>query len=463
MMVGSAKDAVHRTTELWLRRLTDRLTRSADSTSPRLETHSAALSHLDEQTVYEWETGAHAPSPFYEAALCAYHRVGSVAELGLGREPEAAAHWTWATKAERRREVERRRLLRLVAAGVGAQVTRVTQMASLLPVGPLTQAAQLLAGRRGLAVSDLDVAEQTATILAAVYTAAPSGEVVSAAAAHARTLERLLTRASLTPAARPRLAAIASDAASLAGYTALDADDVHRANAWFARALTLAREAEDPCLEALALASTVRYLHLPGCREVSGSRMTLQAAASAAGRLPPAARAWIDVYLCRALAYGGDEAGSGRALDDAACAAGMARGDEPGWGWWSAHGQLGGWDGPRLRVFTAVRSLALGRHAEAVSLFEQSLDGVVVAVRRVGLREDLAYAWTGLDEPERACSCALAALDESDAHGLGCFVHPLRQLRDTFPPPWSALECVAELDERLRQTKARTSAHAADS
>ncbi|MGH8907344.1 MAG: hypothetical protein ACRD0K_12660 [Egibacteraceae bacterium] len=454
----------HATTELWLRRLADRRTRQ--------EFIAWLLDGCDQpadltgETVYEWETRAHAPSEFYARLLRARLGVASIAQLGLGHGPGAGAHWTWATKPERTHEVDRRRLLGLIGVAIGAHA------GALLPVGPLTQAAQLLAGRGRLAVGDLDHAEWVATHLAAAYTHRPSGEVIRAAVAHARTLAALLRQASLTPDARTRLAAVASDAASLAGYSALNAGGVAQADMWFARAVSLAREAADPRLEAVALVSQAVLPGLSACIPIPGGGRrpdplpALAIATSVAGRLPPEARAWVHGYASRELARGGDEAGSGRALDAAAAAVAAVAAvavvddDGPGWGWWSAHGHLGGWDGPRIQVFTAARSLVLGRHAEAASLFEQGVGGLVAPVRQMTSHKELAVCWAGIGEPERACASSATGLEIADAHGLGAQVDQLEHVRATFPPAWDHLDCVAGLDERLRQVRARASASA---
>ncbi|MGH8901095.1 MAG: hypothetical protein ACRDYA_05290 [Egibacteraceae bacterium] len=228
----------------------------------------------------------HEPCALHANALCAHFDVGSAGELGLGYSREAGRNWTWTTKAERKAEVERRKLLQ----------------------------------------------DGGKAFVADRYVTAPNGEVV----AHMRTLTDRLAHVSLTPQVRPRLAAVACDAASLAGSTALHAGRRAEADRWFADALALAvaREAEDRRLETLDR------------------------------HLPVADQAYVNSDLSRELAAVGDDLGSGHALERALDAARLIGCGEPGW--WSEHAQLSGWDGARLTVFTGVRSRFLGRHRDAL-------------------------------------------------------------------------------------------------
>ncbi|MGH8897061.1 MAG: hypothetical protein ACRDZ4_08580, partial [Egibacteraceae bacterium] len=155
----------------------------------------------------------------------------------------------------------------------------------------------------------------------------------------------------------------------------------------------------------------------------------------------------VNGYLSWELSAADDDAGSGRALERTLEAAARAGREDPGWGYWSQHAQLSGWDGPRAQVFTGLRPLYLGRHREAVPILEGALDGTVVRVRRVFLHADLMRAWTGAADPERACAEGMAALDEAESRGLGLV--EVRDVRETFPPRWNVLGCVIELDERL--------------
>lgn len=411
----------------------------------KLQLSCRVQTSLDERRLLGWETREHEPCEPHAQALRVWFGVESIGELGLGHSPQAARNWTWATKAERRREVERRKLLKDGVKVLGA---------ALLPVGSLTAAAQRLGGRPSLDLAAVEAAEQVATHLASEYLAAPNGETVAAAIAHARTLTDRLRHASLTPRIRTRLAAVASDAASLAGESAFHVGLGGETGVWFDRAIALAREAGDRRLEALALAAPAWTISAsaspkPGIGDRHDALAAVEAAAELDGHLPPAGRAWVNGLLARELAGAGDDQGSGHALERALEAVARVGRDEPGWGWWSEHANLSGWDGARARVYTGLRPLYLGRYREAVPILEGALDGTVVPHRRATLHTDLAMAWAGLDDPDRASASGIAALDEASTHGLASFFDELRLIRAGFPSDWADLDCMRELDDRL--------------
>ncbi|MGH8909431.1 MAG: hypothetical protein ACRD0K_23775 [Egibacteraceae bacterium] len=429
-------------TELQLRREAQKLDRTILVAHLQLRCEHGAEG-LESQTVRDWEQRLHVPSAFYQKVLCDYFQVDSVAELGLGDSLEAARYWTRGTELERTREVRRRQLLHL---------TVQTATASLLPVPALTAAAQLLSGRRRFDPVDVDTAQQVASHLAASYLAAPGRAVISAAQAHAHTLVDLLKRASMTPEVRTQLTALTADAMSLAGHGQTDAGRLAEADAWFTDALRLARDANDPRLEAHALASRAWTLLRCPKPDQAAAIAWFEAAAEFDGVLPHAGRAWLFSNLAIERAAVGDDLGSGRLLERAKTAAALASRDEPGWGWWSAHGALGGWDGVRPEVFTGWRSLRLGRPAEALERFDAALVGTVLPARRANLHEATMLASAALGDPDRACASGVAALDEAKTYGLGTQHEEIRKARKSFPEQWDSLRPVIELDERLALT-----------
>ncbi|MGH8896697.1 MAG: hypothetical protein ACRDZ4_06640 [Egibacteraceae bacterium] len=175
----------------------------------------------------------------------------------------------------------------------------------------------------------------------------------------------------------------------------------------------------------------------------------LEAAAGFHPFLPPVARAYVFGSLARERAALGDDLVSGRFLEHARAAAALARYEGPGWGWWSTQGELAGWEhGPRP-LYTGVRSLRLGRPAEALELFDDELERATSPVRRARLHAEVMGGCVALDDPDRACASAHAALDEEKMHGLRFALAHTRRTRRTFPDPWNTLRPVIELDERL--------------
>jgi tetratricopeptide (TPR) repeat protein len=336
--------------------------------------------------------------------------------------------------------VDRRQMLGRTAGGT---------VALLLPVSYLTAAAQFLEGRPRIGAGDLATATRAASDIASAYLKTPNAEVIRSAKAHVYTLLDLLNRATMTDSTRTRLTVIASDAACLAGYADLNAGRLGQADAWFADALKLARQAGDRRLEALALASSAWPLLDAPDPDRAAALAALEAAAEFQRFLPPAARAYVFAYLAREDAALGDDLVSGRFLDHAYNAVTLVPHEGPGWGWWSTQGELAGWDGVRPQVFTGLRSLHLGRSAEALQLFDDALKGTTLPIRRSDLHGRLMQAYVALRDPDRACASAHAALDEAKAHELGIIPAEIRKGRRTFPKPWATLRSVIELDERL--------------
>ncbi len=271
--------------------------------------------------------------------------------------------------------------------------------------------------------------------------------MLQAAEAHTHTLLDLLKRASLTPQVRTRLEAVVADQACLVGHGHGVADRFDQADAWFAAALRLARQAGDRRLEAFALASHAYTPHHGPKPNPAAALEWMEAAAALHLLLPPEGQALVFAYLAVDRAAVGDDLGSGRLLEQARTAAARARRDDPGWGFWSAHGMLSGWDGVRLEVFAGKRLLGLGRPADAVERFDVAVNGTTAPLRRFSLRVDMTDACVALGDPDRTCASAMAGLNEADAHGLG--ISEIRRARTAFPRPWRTLAPVVELDERL--------------
>ncbi len=411
---------------------------------------------LHRRTLGWWEARRHKPDPLGDHALRTFFEVASIALLGLGSTIEAARWWTWMSPEDIVEEMlHRRKMLKdMGLAGIAGAA------GLLLPVSPLVAEAQLLGGRVGRRIGGGEVAsaQRTATALAIAYAVAPNADVVRAAKAHALTLLDLLKpkRVTMDLSTEARLQAVASDAAALAGYGQYDAgqfDDAHR---WFTRALELAREAGDRGLEAYALAAFTLTNRKVGRRLNEPARTgralaPLQAAAELQAFLPAAGRTWLVAYLAQEHAVLADDLVSGRFLEQARTAAASIRQRDPGWGWWSTHGELAGFDGVRADVFTGARLLRLGHPADAVEVFDASLGGSTEPVRRSDLLWEVMEACVALGDPDRACASGATVLDIADEHaGLTVNVEDVRQTRRSFPRDWAGLTVVRELDERLR-------------
>ena len=426
-------NCVRKVTELEIRRLLLGLDRP--EIAVRLELCCEEGGGINARTLRRWEARLHRPFRLFRRALCKCFKIDSIAELGLGDTFEAAFHWTWMTEEERTQEVDRRQLFGLAASGT---------VIFLLPVPDIVAAAQFLEGRRRIGSGDLATARQIATEIGSGYAATPNAGVVRAAKAHAYTLVDLLQHASMSSETRTQLETVASDAASLAGYADLNSGRLTQADAWFTKALTLARQAGDRRLEALLLASGA---WIPLAAPQPNRDLALAALESAAEFqpfLPPAERAWLFSYLGREHAALGDDLSSGRFLEQARTAAARVQGHH-GWGWWSTRGEL-----PiRPGLCFATRSLLLDRPTEAIEIFDAALDGTTAPIRRANLHRRVMQACVALGDPDRACDSAVAALNEANKYGLGLWPKEIRKARMTFPKQWRSLTAVIELDEQL--------------
>ena len=382
-------------------------------------------------------------------AFCQFFNVSSVALLGVGRDPEADRFRAWMTKEEIvTARLDRRRLLVMGMAGAAGK---------LLPVSPLVAAAHSLVevGRpedRKIGPSHITTARDTATDLAVAYAAAPTADAVRAAKAHAYTLFSLLkpNAATMGDTVRRDLQAVASDAAALAGCGDLHAGRHADADRWFACALELARAAHDRRLEALALVHGAWAILLRPDPDQKAVVEALGAAVEFHPVLPPLARAYVFGGLARERAVLGDDLVSGRFLERSRAASALAPYEEPGWGHLSTHGELAGWDAGPRPLYEGLRSLRLGRPAEALTLFAGELATTARPLRRACLHWDVMEACVALGDPERACASAVAALDESRGHELARLAAGIRETRATFPGHWQRSAHVRELDERLR-------------
>ena len=401
---------------------------------------------LHRRTVGWWEARRHTPNKHADKSLRIFFGIPSIAMLGLGSR-DAAPHWTWMTPEEIEEEMlHRRRMLRNMALAGAVGVA-----GPFLPVSDLVADAQDLDRLARIGLGAVRDSQKTATRLAIAYNAAPNGEAVRAAKAHAYTLLDVLGsgRAKLTLEVEARLQSIASDAAALAGYADLNAGRLDAAARWFTCALDLAREAGDRRLEAYALASFADIAWMKPVPNHAACVAALQSAARFQGCLPLAGRAWLFGSLGCERAAIGDDLVSGRFLEEARYAAALIHIDEPGWGWWSIHGNLAGWLDVEPEVHTAGRSMWLGRPADAVGLFDAAVKKTAPA-RSAGLHHHLTNLYMTLGDPEQTCMSAMTALDVAKAHELRAIPPKIRQTRLTFPREWDGLSVVRELDEWLR-------------
>ncbi|MGH8904000.1 MAG: hypothetical protein ACRDYA_20565, partial [Egibacteraceae bacterium] len=325
----------------------------------------------------------------------------------------------------------------------------------VLPVDRLTKWANWYGQMRRVDPRLLGELEQLSTQIAQQYAAGATATAMPAAKAQVYAVTQLLDRAVMTSTQRDRLASIGADAAAMEGVLALNMSAPDEARDAFDLALDLARDARDPRLEALVTAAET-ILWSPGSlwERATGDpkqAVTAMAHACALGRHAPTLnRVWLHVFHARDLAAARDAVGSARARELAFATLDDLGSNDPGWGFFSLHGEFAGFRDGRIHAFEGKARLLLGQHADAIGPLQQAIDTSTMPIKQSIWGEDLMRAWTGAGEPEPACAAANAALEGVDATGFTLSVETVRDIRSTFPPDWSHLDCVRELDDRLR-------------
>jgi hypothetical protein len=240
------------------------------------------------------------------------------------------------------------------------------------------------------------------------------------------------------------------------GVLELNMGNPDQARNSFDLALDLAHEAHDARLEALVIA-TETWLWSPGSLDARATGSPQQAvdalahACTLGQHAPAPAQVWLHAFRARDLAVARDGKRAARALAVAQDILARIDPDGPGWGFFSTHGELTGFDGGRIHAIEGDARLLLGQHADAVSMLRQALDDPTMpTIKRCIIGDRLVKAWTGAGQPEPACAAGITALDQAATTGFTSTIEQVRDIRATFPDDWAGLACVRELDERLR-------------
>lgn len=413
----------------------------------RVEAHFPTARGLDAKAIGKWERRFQTPRHDYAQALCHELDAPALDLLGIGRSLAAQAYWRLATPDERDTAVRRRKLLEDSLALAGGVV--------LLPVDRLAKWANWYGQARRVDPALPGELEALSTQIARAYTAGQTASALPAARAQAHSVTRLLDRAVMTSAQRNRLRSIGADAAAMQGVLELNIGNPGEARDAFDLALDLARDARDARLEALVTAAET-WLWSPaqlGARATKSPQQAVDALEHACvlGRHAPApAQAWLHAYHAWHLAAAGDAGQWARALASVQDTVGGIHPDEHGWGFFSTHGELAGLNSGRILGFEGDTRLLLGQHADAINPLQQALGTAYMSMKEPILRRSLMAAWTGADEPEPACAAGIACLGQADAASLTLNVELVRDIRATFPGSWADLDCVHQLDDRLR-------------
>lgn len=159
----------------------------------------------------------------------------------------------------------------------------------------------------------------------------PSRDLSEAVKSHMRLIQSITANAS-GGGDRNRLAAVGSEAASLAGWLAWDMGDNGSARAWYGSAEKAARSAGDPLLAAYQTGSLAQFEAHAG-NAAESLNQTRRARRALAERCPPVADAWLLSVEALAHAAAGDRRRCDEALTASRAAAEALPDQPPPWPW----------------------------------------------------------------------------------------------------------------------------------
>ncbi|MEU9112162.1 helix-turn-helix transcriptional regulator [Streptomyces sp. NPDC048483] len=267
----------------------------------------------------------------------------------------------------------------------------------------------------------------------------PSRDLTGAVHSHMH-LIRTITRSAAGDAERLHLAAVGSEAASLAGWLAWDMGDHGSARSWYGSAIKGARTAGDPLLTAYQTGSLAQFEADAG-NAVQALNLTRSARRALGERRPSVADAWLSSVEALAHSAAGDRRAADRALTASRSAAEALPEEPPPWPW------VFTFDPSKVAAFRVtcgarlgLPEWVLGDDVEALATGHAKQRALLVldiaAGHLAGGRVDVAFALAG------------RALDIGLKYRSGRIVERARAVRrslTTATPP----KAVRDFDERL--------------
>lgn len=246
---------------------------------------------------------------------------------------------------------------------------------------------------------------------------------------------------------RRRLLVDASEVAVVAARMALFGGHPGEADAYFTQALKFADQSGGDRVHGCALAQSA-LLHdlLMGDGDSGAALGLLQAAKPLIGSDGPLAT-WVAINHAKHSAARSDDSQAMRLLERA----GRVQLSDDGQGLYSLRGLFAGFDERTFAAESGNVLARLGRSDEALELFHGELSEPNANPRRSpAVLGDIALAHAkGGKDPEPACKAAIQSLRASRAVGYTVGTDRILKVRDQFPPAWTRLACVRELDDHL--------------
>ncbi|MEU3998855.1 helix-turn-helix transcriptional regulator [Streptomyces fungicidicus] len=267
----------------------------------------------------------------------------------------------------------------------------------------------------------------------------PSRDLSEAVKSHLRLIQSI-TGTARGDADRNRLAAVGSEAASLAGWLAWDMGDNGSARAWYGSAVKAARTSGDLLLTAYQAGSLAQFEAHAG-NGAEALNLTRRARRVLGDRRPPVADAWLLSVEALAHAADGDRRSADRALTASRAAAEALPEDPPPWPWVFTFGP---------EKVTACRVTCGARLGLADWVLSDDVGALTAghAKQRALLVLDIAAGHLAGGRVESAFALARRALDTGVTYKSGRIVERARAVRRTLTtgaPP----KVVRDFDERL--------------
>ncbi|MFG3233677.1 helix-turn-helix domain-containing protein [Streptomyces antibioticus] len=318
-------------------------------------------------------------------------------------------------------DVDRRKFLGGVAA------TAATPVLAALP------------GRAGAGGGEIAALRLPTSAYRRLDASTPSRDLSEAVKSHMRLIQSV-TAAATGEGDRNRLAAVGSEAASLAGWLAWDMGDHGSARAWYGSAVKAARTAGDPLLTAYQAGSLAQFEAHAG-NGAEALNLARRARRVLGDLRPPVADAWLLSVEALAHAAHGDGRSADRALVASRTAAEALPEDPPPWPWVFSFGP---------EKVTACRVTCGARLGRADWVLSDDVEALTVghAKQRALLVLDIAAGHLAGGRVESAFALARRALDTGLTYRSGRIVEQARAVRRTLTtgsPPRG----VRDFDERL--------------
>ncbi|MFB7663978.1 helix-turn-helix domain-containing protein [Kitasatospora sp. NPDC056138] len=267
----------------------------------------------------------------------------------------------------------------------------------------------------------------------------PSRDLAEPVHSHLRLIQTL--SATATADRRSRLAAVGSEAASLAGWLAWDMGDYGSARTWYGSAIKAARAARDPLLVAYQTGSLAQFEAHAG-NGAQALNLARQARRCLGVERPAVADAWLATVEALAHAAGGDQRSADRALTHSrAVTAGLEKQQPPPWPWVFA------FDERKVAACRVTCGARLGLPEWALTSDTEAL-ATGHAKQRALLVLDVAAGHLAAGRIEAAFALASKAVEAGLEYRSGRIVETARAIRRSLTSR-TLPKVVRDFDERL--------------